>query len=32
MMSFLKQAGEIVLPRRVFGALQIRRERLRLAK
>lgn len=32
MMNFLKQAGEIILPRRVFGALQIRRERLRLAK
>ncbi len=31
-MNFLKQAGEIILPRRAFGALQIRRERLRLAK
>jgi predicted O-methyltransferase YrrM len=32
MMNLLKQSAETMLPRRVFGALQIRRERLRLAK
>jgi predicted O-methyltransferase YrrM len=32
MMNLLKQSAEAILPRRVFGALQIRRERLRLAK
>jgi predicted O-methyltransferase YrrM len=32
MMNFLKQSAQILLPRRAFGALQIRRERLRLKR